>query len=41
MIYEYFFKVDANPVQISCQCFYSAVMVNSNWTIQDGADKMG
>ena len=28
-IYEYFFKVEANPVQMRCQCFYSVVMVNS------------
>ena len=24
-----FFKVEANPVQMRCQCFYSAVMGNS------------
>ena len=28
-IYEYFFKVEANPVQTRCQCFYSAIMTNS------------
>ena len=28
-IYEYFFKVEANPVEMRCQCFYSAVMANS------------
>ena len=35
-IYEYFFKVEANPVEMRCQCFYSAVMANSKldyWTI--------
>ena len=24
-----FFKVEANPVEMRCQCFYSAVMANS------------
>ena len=24
-----FFKVEANPVEMRCQCFYSALMANS------------
>ena len=28
-IYEYCIKVEANSVQMHCQCFYSVVMKNS------------
>ena len=49
-IYEYFFKVEANPVEMRCQCFYSAVMANSkldycckslnNCSFRYGADEL-
>ena len=34
-IYEYFFKVEANPVEMRCPCFYSAVMANSKLDYSD------
>ena len=40
----FFFQVEANPVQMRCQCFYSAVMANSKldyYQLSNGRQKFG